>query len=103
MEDREIEEIAAKVSKSDKKAILPASLLSLLLAVSGWVYSAGVLRSDVNHNTKELDSRVKTITAVPVLSTKVEQNQKTLETHTEQLEQLKNGQTEIKVFIESLR
>lgn len=54
-------------TKFEKKWLTPALAITLLLALGGWVYNAGVLAQQVNSNTAELKIRRGSVEAVPEL------------------------------------
>jgi hypothetical protein len=63
----EVHSIARDVTKAEKKWLAPSLLLTFLITIAGWAYSAGVVSTQVSANSEELKARRDNINAVPEL------------------------------------
>ena len=86
--DAEIQRIIEGVTKGDKKALTPPDILSLLLTLGGWVYSAGVLSERVEVIAREQADRTEAVASIAVLQNEIQHIKETVD-------QIRAGQSEI--------
>lgn len=98
----EVEQIAKETNKQEKKWLAPSLMLTFLLTVCGWGYSAGVLSTQVKVNTQELGDRAQKVNAIPEIQHDIEELKEDVDNNTDTLNRIETQQAVNKEILQRI-